>query len=176
MSEINNAATAGFGNAGHYEQAMGRWSRRLAPLLIRFGGLLNGERVLDVGCGTGSLTFTFPEIANVASVTGIDPAESFVEFARSRNTDPRISFQTADARALPFENDSFDRVFSMLVLQFIPDAARAVAEMRRVVRLGGTVAAAVWDNFGVLHIRLLVEIAAVLYPSLDRRGLSQSLT
>ena len=140
MSETNTAATAGFGDAEAYEQIMGRWSRRLAPLLIRFGGLSDGEHVLDVGCGTGSLTFTFPEIANVASVTGIDPAESFVEFARSRNTDPRISFQTADARALPFENDSFDRVFSMLVLQFIPDAARAVAEMRRVVRLGGTVA------------------------------------
>ena len=72
MSEINTAATAGFGNAEHYEQGMGRWSRLLAPLLIRFGGLSDGERVLDVGCGTGSLTFTFPEIANVANVTGID--------------------------------------------------------------------------------------------------------
>jgi ubiquinone/menaquinone biosynthesis C-methylase UbiE len=176
MSEINTAATAGFGDAEAYEQVMGRWSRSLAPLLIRFGGLSDGDRVLDVGCGTGSLTFTLPEIANVASVTGIDLTESFVEFARGRNTDPRISFQTADARALPFENNFFDRGFSMLVLQFIPDAARAVAEMRRVVRLGGTVTAAVWDNFGLLHIRLLVEIAAVLDPSVDRRGLSQSLT
>ena len=176
MSGMNTAATAGFGDAEAYEQIMGRWSRRLAPLLIRFGGLSDGERVLDVGCGTGSLTFTSPEIANVASVTGIDPAESFVEFARRRNTDPRISFQTADARALPFENDSFDRVFSMLVLQFIPDAARAVAEMRRVVRLGGTVAAAVWDNFGVPHDRWIADIAAVLDPSVDRKRLSRSLT
>jgi ubiquinone/menaquinone biosynthesis C-methylase UbiE len=146
MSEMNTAATAGFGDAEAYEQMMGRWSRRLAPLLIRFGGLADGDCVLDVGCGTGSLTFTLPEIANVASVTGIDPADSFVEFARSRSTDPRTSFHTADARALPFENNSFDRVFSMLVLQFIPDAARAVAEMRRVVRLGGTVTAAVWTT------------------------------
>jgi ubiquinone/menaquinone biosynthesis C-methylase UbiE len=106
---------------------MGQWSRRLAPLLIRFGGLSDGERVLDVGCGTGSLTFTLPAIAHVVSVTGVDLTDSFVEFARGRNTDPRISFQTADASALPFVNDSFDRVFSMLVLQFIPDAARAVA-------------------------------------------------
>src|SRR5262249_42538462 len=92
MSEMNTAATAGFGDAEAYEQVMGRWSRSLAPLLIRFGGLSDGERVLDVGCGTGSLTFTLPQIANVASITGIDLTESFVEFARSRNTDLRISF------------------------------------------------------------------------------------
>jgi ubiquinone/menaquinone biosynthesis C-methylase UbiE len=55
---------------------MGRWSRRLAPLLIRFGGLSNGARVLDVGCGTGSLTFTLPEIANVAGVIGVDLTEA----------------------------------------------------------------------------------------------------
>ena len=115
---------------------MGRWSRRLAPLLIRFGGLSDDDRVLDVGCGTGSLTFTLPEIANVASVTGIDLTEPYVEFARARNADPRISFRQADARALPFEDNSFDRAFSMLVLQFIPDAAFAVAEKRRVVRPG----------------------------------------
>src|SRR5947209_7408865 len=73
------------------EKVMGRWSRRLAPLLIRFGGLSDGDRVLDVGCGTGSLTFTVPEIANIAGITGIDLTEPFVEFARSCNTDPRIS-------------------------------------------------------------------------------------
>jgi ubiquinone/menaquinone biosynthesis C-methylase UbiE len=65
--------------------------------------------VLDVGCGTGSLAFALPEIANVANVTGIDLAQPHVEFARARNADPRISFQQADARALPFEDDSFDR-------------------------------------------------------------------
>ena len=53
-----------------YEQAMGRWSRRLAPLLIEFGGLADGDRVLDVGCGTGSLSYALPEAANVAAVTG----------------------------------------------------------------------------------------------------------
>jgi SAM-dependent methyltransferase len=176
MSETNTAAAAGFGDADAYEQVMGRWSRHLAPLLIRFGGLSDGDRVLDVSCGTGSLTLTLPEIANVASVTGIDQTNSFVEFARGRNTDPRISFQTADARALPFENNSFDRAFSMLVLQFIPDAARAVAEMRRVVRPGGTVTAAVWDIFGLPHILLLANIAAVLDPSVDRKWLSPPLT
>jgi SAM-dependent methyltransferase len=165
----NTTAVAGFQNAEAYERVMGRWSRRLAPLLIRFGGLSDGDRVLDVGCGTGSLTFTLPEIANVATVTGIDLTKPFVDFARAHNTDPRISFQSADARVQPFEDNSFDRAFSMLVLQFIPDAVRAVAEMRRVVRPGGTVTAAVWDDYsGLPFFRLIWEIAALLDPSIVR--------
>jgi SAM-dependent methyltransferase len=86
-----NTAAAGFQNAEGYEKVMGRWSRRLAPLLIRFGGLSDGDRVLDVGCGTGSLLFTLPEIANIATATGIDLTEGFVEFARAHNNDPRIN-------------------------------------------------------------------------------------
>jgi len=159
----NTAAAAGFQNPEAYEKAMGRWSRRLAPLLIQFGGLADGDRVLDVGCGTGSLTFALPRIASIASVTGIDLTDAYVEFSRAQNSDPRITFQAADARALPFEDNSFDRAFSMLVLQFIPDAARAVAELRRVVRPGGTVTAAVWDSYGGMpHMRMVWDIAAVL--------------
>ena len=108
MPDRNTAAAASFQNADAYEQVMGRWSLRLAPLPIRFGGLSDGDRVLDVGCGTGSLAFTLPEIANVAEVTGVDLVEAFVEFARAHNTDPRITFKQADARALPFEDNSFD--------------------------------------------------------------------
>jgi SAM-dependent methyltransferase len=163
MPDTNTAATAGFQNADAYEQVMGRWSRR--------------DRVLDVGCGTGSLTFTLPEIARVGGVVGVDLTEPFVEFARARNTDSRISFEPADARALPFEDNSFDRAFSMLVLQFIPNAARAVAEMRRVVRPGGTVTAAVWDSYGGQpHIRMIWDIAAVLDPAMDRHHLFRPLT
>ena len=169
MSDQNTAAQAGFQNADVYEQIMGRWSRRLAPLLIRFGGLSDRDRVLDVGCGTGSLTFMLPEIANVQAITGIDLTPGFVEFARRRNSDLRITFQEGDARQLPFEDGAFDRAFSMLVLQFIPDAARAVAEMKRVVRPGGSVTAAVWDTFGGQpHIRLIWDIAAVLDPGIER--------
>jgi len=159
-----------FQNAEAYERIMGRWSRRLAPPLIRFGGLSDGDRVLDVGCGTGSLSFALPDFANVAAITGVDLAQGYVEFARTRNTDPRITFQQADACNLPFEDKSFDRAFSMLVLHFIPDSVRAVSEMRRIVRPGGMVAAAVWDEYGGLpHFRMLADTAAVLDPSVERR-------
>src|SRR5215471_8144081 len=106
MPLSNTAAAAGFQNPEAYEKQMGRWSRRLAPLLIQFGGLSDGDRVLDVGCGTGSLAFTLPEMANVAEVAGIDLTEPYVEFALATNSDPRISFRQADARALPFEDNS----------------------------------------------------------------------
>jgi SAM-dependent methyltransferase len=169
MPGVRGSASSPFGQSAEaYEQLMGRWSRRLAPQLLRFGGLAEGERVLDVGSGTGSLTFAASQIAEVMRVVGIDRAEAYVAFARARNTDPRISFETADACSLPFDDRSFDRAFSMLVLQFIPDATRAVAEMRRVVRPGGTVTAAVWDDFtGLPHIRLLIDIARVLDPAFD---------
>jgi ubiquinone/menaquinone biosynthesis C-methylase UbiE len=163
-------------NAEAYEQVMGRWSQRLAPLLIRFGGLADGERVLDVGCGTGSLSLTVPRLADVATVTGVDVGTAYLDFATARNSDPRVTFREADARALPFETGSFDRVFSMLVLQFIPDFARAVAELRRVVRPGGTVTAATWDTFsGLPHIRLMWDIATVLDP-LQKRANYHPLT
>ena len=110
-------------DADAYERVMGRWSRRLAPLLIRFGGLADGDRVLDVGCGTGNLSFALPEAANVATVTGIDQAQVYLAFARSRTGDPRFSFQHADARALPFPDASFDRA--------VLDAGSAVHSRRR---------------------------------------------
>jgi SAM-dependent methyltransferase len=165
-------------DAAAYEQVMGRWSRRLAPLLIEFGGLGDGDRVLDVGCGTGSLSYALPEAANVAAVTGIDQAEAFLEFARKRSADPRFTFRHADARALPFADCSFDRAYSMLVLQFIPDVEHAVAEMRRVVCPGGRVTAAVWNTFGGMPwIRLLWDTASVLDPTAERpRTLFSSLT
>lgn len=137
-------------HAAGYEQLMGRWSRKLAPLLIEFAGLEDGERVLDVGCGTGSLTFALPRAAAVREVVGIDYSPVFVEEATRRNKDPRIGIRQADACALPFPDGGFDRALSLLVLHFVPDAAKAVSEMRRVVRPGGVVAAAVWDHLGGL--------------------------
>jgi SAM-dependent methyltransferase len=162
-------SSSGFQDADAYDRLMGRWSRRLAPLLIGFGGLADAERVLDVGCGTGSLTFALPAFADLAGVTGIDATGPFVAAARARNADPRITFDLGDARALPYADASYDRAYSSLVLHFVPDPARAVAEMRRVVRPGGTVAAAVWDNYGGQPFtRILWDIAGVLDPALER--------
>lgn len=169
MTQATIFGASGFQDADRYEQLMGRWSRRLAPALIKFGGLSEGDRVLDLGCGTGSLTFALPDFANVASATGIDLTESYVAAARARNTDPRFTFDVGDARALPYLGASFDRAFSLLVLQFIPDARKAVEEMRRVIRPGGTITAAVWDGYsGLPSARILWDIAGVLDPALER--------
>jgi ubiquinone/menaquinone biosynthesis C-methylase UbiE len=166
---VSQSTTYVAANAEKYEETMGRWSRLLAPQLIRFGRLADGDRVLDVGCGTGSLAFTVPAVANVASVTGIDKATMYVDYARDRTPDNRFHFQVADACSLPFDDASFNRVFSLLVLQFIPEPSRALAEMCRVTRPGGTIAAAVWDGYGgVPYIRLVWDIAAVIDPSLER--------
>lgn len=148
-------------SAGGYEQLMGRWSRRLAPLLIDFAGLKDGDRVLDVGCGTGSLTFALPQVADVAEVAAIDYSPVFVEEAKRRNSDPRITIQEADACDLPFGDGRFDRALSLLVLHFVPETGKAVAEMRRVVRPGGVIAAAVWDHLGGLpSMRMMWDTVA----------------
>lgn len=146
-----------------YEQLMGRWSRKLAPAFAAFAGVKDGERLLDVGCGTGSLSFAMRELAPAAEIVGIDVAESYLEYARARSTDDRIVFQCASATELPFQDGKFDRALSLLVLQFIPDSARVISELYRVVCSGGTVAACVWDNFGGMpHLRLIFDIAAAL--------------
>src|SRR3974390_684075 len=150
-------------NAAGYEQVMGRWSQRLARPFIEFAGVEDGEKVLDVGCGTGSLTFTLTKFADLGEISAIDYSPVFVEAANRRNTDPRIKIQQGDACALPFEDGTFDRALALLVLHFVPEADKAVAEMRRVVRPGGVVAAAVWDHLGGMPgIRMMVDTVAVL--------------
>ena len=150
-------------SAAGYEQLMGRWSRQLAPPFIDFAGVADGERVLDVGCGTGSLTFALPRAADVSEITAIDFSPVFVEATIRANSDPRIKVQQADACALPFADASFDRALALLVLHFVPESGKAVAEMRRVVRPGGVVAAAVWDHFGGMPgMRMVLDVAAML--------------
>ncbi|MFC3204875.1 class I SAM-dependent methyltransferase [Aquamicrobium soli] len=148
-------------DAAGYDQIMGRWSQKLAPLLVDFAGLAHGERVLDVGCGTGSLTFTLAKNPDLAEIRGIDFSPVFVDAATRRNTDPRVKIRQADACALPFADDEFDRAFALLVLHFVPEAGKAVAEMRRVVRPGGVVAAVVWDHLGGMPaMRMMVDTVA----------------
>ncbi len=118
---------------------MGRWSRRLARLFIDFTGIAEGERILDVGCGTESLTFALAKAADLAEIVADDYSPVFVREAIRRNTNPRIKVRQADACALPFAGGTFDRALALLVLHFVPEAGKAVAEMRRVVRSGGVV-------------------------------------
>jgi ubiquinone/menaquinone biosynthesis C-methylase UbiE len=153
-------------SAEAYEQLMGRWSRVLARPFLQFSGLEDGERILDVGCGTGSLTFTMPQVADVAQIDGIDFSPVYVEAARSRNTDSRITLSQGDVCALPFEDARFDRALALLVLHFVPESQQAVAEMSRVVRSGGVVAATVWDSYGGMpwH-RMFWDTAAALFPA-----------
>jgi ubiquinone/menaquinone biosynthesis C-methylase UbiE len=156
--------------ADKYDAYMGRWSRRLAPLFLDFAGLAAGERVLEVGCGTGSLTFELPARADIAAVEAIDYEKQFIEATRERNTDPRINVQQGDACNLQFADGKFDRVLSMLVLHFVSDPERAVSEMRRVVRPGGVAAATVWDNFGGMpSVRMFWDIAAAIEPRVAER-------
>lgn len=159
--------------ADGYEAFMGRWSKRLAPVFLDFAGIRDGERVLDVGCGTGSMTFSIIERADVAAIEAIDFEEQFVEALRQQNKDPRISARQGDACALTFEDRQFDRALSLLVLHFVSDPAKAISEMRRVVQPGGVVAATVWDTFGGMPSqRMFWDTFCAIEPSaVERRSL-----
>jgi SAM-dependent methyltransferase len=160
--------TSGFNvqHAAGYEQLMGRWSQKLAPVFIDFAGIADGEKILDVGCGTGSLTFALARAADLGEIAAIDYSPVFVEETIRRNRDPRIKVRQADACALPFADGAFDRALALLVLHFVPEAGKAVAEMRRVVRPGGVVAAAVWDHLGGMPgMRMMIDAAAALSES-----------
>jgi ubiquinone/menaquinone biosynthesis C-methylase UbiE len=151
-------------DAGNYEKLMGRWSRRLAPLFIEHAGIAAGENVLEIGCGTGSLTFALAEAAAFDTLTAIDHSEIYLAAAQAKNRDPRIHMEQGDGCSLRFPDASFDRTLSMLVLpSVLPEPERMVAEMRRVTRPGGVAAAAFWDSpGGTPHQRMLWDIAAVL--------------
>jgi len=131
-----------------YEAFMGRWSRRICGPFIAFTGSEAGESIVDVGCGTGSLTRVLTETVQPKRIVGVDLSDAYLEAARQNIRDARVSFEKADATQLNFPDAAFDRAVSMLVLQFVPDADRAIGEMKRVVKPGGVVAAAVWDSYG----------------------------
>lgn len=179
-SHASNSSTFAEHDAAGYELQMGRWSRRLAPRFLEYLGDAIGGRVIDVGCGTGNLSFALAELPRVEIVTGIDLSTAYVEHAKSICSDPRLQFVNGDACALSFCDDSFDHALSMLVLQFVPMADQAVREMRRVTRRGGTIAAATWDSRGgLVFFRMIMDTAATLDLGADQlraKLLSQPLT
>lgn len=135
-----------------YEPYVGRWSRLVAPQFIEWLAVPAGGSWLDVGCGTGALSELILAQAGPAKVRGLDPSAGFVEYAQSRVTDARVRFAVADARDTGLEDAAFDAVVSGLVINFVPQPEKAVAEMRRVARPGGVVAAYVWDYAGMMQL------------------------
>jgi len=134
-----------FDDSAAYERFMGRWSRAVAPVFLDWLGARPRANWLDVGCGTGILAETLLARSAPASVDAIDAAPAQVKAAERGPAAGRAAFRVADARKLPFPDASFDVVASALVINFIPERPAALAEMRRVARADGVVAAYVWD-------------------------------
>jgi ubiquinone/menaquinone biosynthesis C-methylase UbiE len=132
--------------AESYDRFMGRYSRPLAPRFADFAGVATGQRVLDVGCGTGALTSELVARLGAKAVAAVDPSQPFVAAMRDRF--PELAIAEAEAEALPFASESFDVALAQLVVHFMGDPVRGISEMARVTRTGGTVAACVWDHFG----------------------------
>src|SRR5262250_848971 len=137
--------TFDFDDSAAYERAMGRWSRAVASAFLQWLAPPANARWLDVGCGTGILSHTLLELCAPAAIVGVDCSAAQVAQASLGPAADRAAFKIGDARDLPFPDASFDIVASGLVLNFVPEQPRALAEMRRVACAGGTVAAYVWD-------------------------------
>jgi ubiquinone/menaquinone biosynthesis C-methylase UbiE len=122
-------------DADVYERFMARWSTRMADPFLTFVGLRAGQRVLDVGCGTGTVTLA---LANRGcEVVGMDASEPYLEGARRLRSHTSIVYEYGDARSLTYPVASFDACVSLLAIDVIPEPDRVVAEMRRVTRKGG---------------------------------------
>jgi len=132
--------------ADAYDRFMGRYSSQLSAPLAEFAGIEPHHRVLDVGCGPGQLAAELVERVGAANVAAVDPSEKFVAAMRERH--PGVELVLAAAEELPFEDDAFDAALAQLVVHFMADAPRGIAEMARVTKPGGVVAASFWDARG----------------------------
>jgi len=129
-----------------YDAFMGRWSRQLSSQLADFADIHPGQRVLDVGCGTGALTSELVARLGDERVSAVDPSEPFAATMRARF--PSVDVRQAPAELLPFPDRAFDAALAQLVVHFMTDPVAGLREMARVSRRGGVVAASVWDHAG----------------------------
>lgn len=137
-----------FVDGAAYERYMGKWSRLVGEAFLDWLAPNPGLRWLDVGCGTGAFTEMIVERCAPVLVQGIDPAEAQLSFARTRLGSSVVRLRQGDAMALPFPDEVFDVAVMPLVIFFVPEPSRGVAEMARVISPGGTVAAYAWDMAG----------------------------
>ncbi len=149
-----------------YESYVGRWSRPVAAELLAWLAVAPGAAWLDVGCGTGALGESILAYSAPSRVLGLDASTGFIEHARANVRDARATFTVGDAQRLELADGSFDAVVSALMLNFLPRPELAAAEMVRVVRPGGLVAAYVWDYAGNMELmRRFWDAAVALDPA-----------
>jgi SAM-dependent methyltransferase len=149
-----------------YDAYVGRWSRRVAERFLPWLDVRLGGDWVDVGCGTGVLTRAIVDLEDPTSVVGVDPSAAFLATARAASRDSRIRFVEGLAGSLPIEDESADAVVAGLVLNFVPNAVTALADMRRVARPGGIVAGFVWDYAGEMQLmRRFWDAAIELDPA-----------
>lgn len=141
---------------------MGRYGSQLAAELVRAADVKPGDRVLDVGCGTGQLTRALADAAGAEHVAALDPAAAVIEVCKARV--PGAEVRVAAAEDLPFEDERFDAVLAQLVVNLVDDPPRAVAEMARVARAGGIVAGCVWDDDEMPLLRSFWDAARTAAP------------
>lgn len=134
-----------FSDGAAYERQMGRWTRAAGTFFLDWVAAPSGARWLDIGCGTGVFTELVVDRCFPATVVAVDPAVAQIDLAHKKPIAQRADFRVADAQTLPFSDGAFSVVVSALVINFIPDRPRALAEMRRVCQPGGVIASYVWD-------------------------------
>jgi SAM-dependent methyltransferase len=163
---------------------MGEWSRLAGETFLDWLAPKSGLQWLDVGCGNGTFTEMLIERCAPTSVHGVDPSEGQLAYARTRLAARGAQFRQGDAMALPFPDDTFDAAVMPLVIFFVPNPARGVAEMARVVCPGGVVAAYAWDMEGggfpyqALHAEMRglgVEVPTPPSPDASRIDAMQDL-
>jgi SAM-dependent methyltransferase len=137
-----------FEDGAAYEQVMGKWSRLAGEIFLSWLAPPSGWRWIDVGCGNSAFTELVVDRCAPAAVAAIDPSEGQLAFARKRPAARVAQFRQGDAMALPYGDASFDAATMALVIFFLPDPAKGVREMARVVQPGGTVATYAWDILG----------------------------
>ena len=147
-----------------YEYYMGRWSKLVANQFVDWLLPKAGRKWLDVGCGTGALSEAIITRHNPETVVAIDQSDGFVRAAQQRLGN-KARCEVGNALSLPLDDGSTDLAVSGLVLNFIPEPEKALAEMQRVTRQGGTVAVYIWDYAGKMEfLNRFWDVAVELNP------------